>query len=118
MSDLKNQIDTEELGRLLGLSEAELYRQITPESSDALYSKDAREAHGRKIFKNLLPAVRKRVCGAYKERPVATQSSVDIAAIVAAALFASSKLSVAQIPILPLAALIAKIGLEHICKDE
>jgi hypothetical protein len=107
-------VDQQALQSLLDRPTDDLYSLLVPESARrGAYSEGGLVARGRTIFVRALKVVRATVCLEYTRRGPTVKNTVDIAGLVAGALLAAP--IVANIPLLPLAALITKIGLEEVC---
>jgi hypothetical protein len=105
-----------ELQPYLALTEEQLLAALVEEDAAVAYSLKGRVARGRQIFGDLLQDLRHRVCASYKAHEKTTDNALDAAALVAGALLAVPDF--ANIPVLPLAAIVAKIGLPQFCAGQ
>jgi hypothetical protein len=108
-------VDPQEAEKLLALDEQALYEMLVP-ASQQVFSKEGMVAKGRSIFASRLAAARGAVCRQYTERGANVRNSIDLTVLVGAALLAAPAMD--GIPILPMAALIVKIGLEEVCRKD
>ncbi len=67
---------------------------------------------GRQVFEAKLEEVKPAVCEAYWGRPVTLTDAIDLTVLVVGVLIAAP---LGVIPVVPMAALIVKIGLRNIC---
>jgi hypothetical protein len=101
----------EEAARYLARSTDDLYTLIPP-GPDGGYAKGNPLEAGRIAFEGKLREVRPAVCNAYWSRPGSTNDAIDLTVLVAGVLVS---LPLGGIPVLPMAALIVKIGLRELC---
>ena len=107
--DLRQQI-TAELTR----SQDDLLISLVPEHLDGrLYSRGGLIAHGRQILRTAIAQVRGPICLAYRTNKDSVRDSVDAAVLIVPIIAASA----IGVPVLSLAALIAKIGIAQLCRD-
>ncbi|HXO22730.1 MAG TPA: hypothetical protein VOA87_22645 [Thermoanaerobaculia bacterium] len=108
--------DREEVKSFLDLGEQELYGLLVPERArQQLNSPGALMARGKNIFLSRASEVRSIVCRQYKQRGTSMKNTIDLTVLVATALLASP--AMLGIPVLPMAALLVKIGLEEFCRS-
>src|SRR5579863_6976520 len=107
-----------EAEKYLEMNEQELYSLLVPAQvrEEQAFSKDALVLRGRTIFAACLRDTRKIVCEQYRARGEALKNSLDLVVLVAAGLAVTP--TMVGIPILPMAALLVKIGLSEVCRDE
>jgi len=106
----------EEATKYFNMDEAELYALLVPEHvRQTLFTKDGVVLRGREIFYTTFAKVRETICRQYATAPQITSHAIDLVVIISDALASSPNL--VGIPVLPMAALIVKIGLEELCKD-
>ena len=97
----------------LALPLDDLYSQLIPDmESHQLYGSGGRVQRGKEIFEHLLQKFRTRICEEYRQRTVAVKDSVDLVALAITAL--SGKLP-PEVPLIPFAVLLLKIGFDEIC---
>jgi hypothetical protein len=109
MSEPMGQAET-----LLSASEEELFASLVPDSEKAgLNSFDGVVARGRIIFRSAFINVRHVVCPIYKKQGAAMGDEVQLVTLIAGSLVGQAVLG--GIPIVPLAALMVKIGLSRLC---
>jgi hypothetical protein len=107
----------QQLEELLTLDQDELLIKLVPEHTRAqqAYSRGGLVTRGRDIFHRVSDDVRGAICRQYNQRTGTTKNLVDLAVIIVPALVSVPHLSV---PVLPLAALLVKTGLEELCRED
>jgi len=96
----------------LGKDLDELYELCVPADEQGLYSKGGLIARGESIVRARAAAIRAAVC---PER-AAKLDTLDLGVLVAGTLAADPMLG--RLPVLPLTAVVLKIGLDSFCDDE
>jgi hypothetical protein len=105
-------IDKAEIASYLELDEDELFSLMVPENiRQQGYSKKGIVARGKSIFAMRLKAAREVVCGNYNKLDDKSKHSIDLVVLVANTLLAL------EMPALPMAVLIVKIGLDKLCDE-
>ena len=105
-------IDKAEIASYMELNEDELYSLMVPENvRQQGYSKKGIVARGKSIFAMRLKEAREAVCAKYNKLDDKSKHSIDLAVIVANVLLRL------QMPALPMAVLIVKIGLDELCDE-
>ncbi len=100
----------------LAYNEEDLYAMLVPEHlRRQAYSKEGLIARGHEIFVSKIKQLQSLICKQYTGRGDTIKSSIDLTLIVATAIVGAP--AMLGIPVLPVAALIVKIGLEEICKS-
>jgi hypothetical protein len=91
----------------------DLYGMLVPsDEEDLLFSRGGLVAAGKSIVRTRMTAIRRAVC----PQRAANQDSLDLGVLIAGALSAAPML--AGVPVLPLTALLLKIGLDSLCDDD
>ena len=99
---------------LIGKSENDLFAMLVPQNERGeLHSFDGMAARGRVIFRSAFAEVKQSVCGLYKSQGSSVGNEIDLISLVAGAIAGS--ITIAAIPVIPLATLIVKIGLGRLC---
>ncbi|RJQ69173.1 MAG: hypothetical protein C4519_21985 [Desulfobacteraceae bacterium] len=101
-----------EAERLLGLDEVDIYAYLVAE--DGLFDAGGRRAKGMQLFRSHISTLQSLLCSKYvKEGTRGIGNKVDLAVLLATALVGAPKL--VDIPLIPLAVLVVKIGLDEFC---
>jgi hypothetical protein len=103
----------DEVVRHLMMSESDLFASLVPESGEVAFSERGRQTQGRKLFEEVKEQIKATVCPVYKRQSKAISNSTDLVVLVGTALIGS--VTVSGIPLLPLSALLVKIGLDVLC---
>ena len=112
-----NEFTPQDISRLLQLDSADLYLLLLNEQAEKqLYSKEGRIAQGQNVFATRFRRVRDELCSQYRARGTKIDNLIDLTALIATVLLASQKIE--DTFILPMAALISKIGLQELCPEE
>jgi hypothetical protein len=110
------EITADQATAILATSEEELFGLLVPEAEKReLHSFDGVVARGRIIFRGAFLNVRDQVCALRNPEGENFSNEVDLLALIATAIV--GQISLAGIPVVPMAALILKIGLEKLCKS-
>jgi hypothetical protein len=100
-----------EAERLLGLDEADLYVYLVAE--DSLFETDGKRAKGMHLFRSKLSTLQGLLCLKYVKEKTRIANKVDLAVLIASKLVGAPELF--GIPLIPLAVLVVKIGLDELC---
>jgi hypothetical protein len=116
--EIMEQITAADMQQYLTMDDRELYALLVPAEvrEQQAFSKDGLWQRGRVIFSGRLQAVRRIVCQQYQQRGSTVKNSLDLAVLIGTALAASP--TMLGIPVLPMTALLVKIGLEEVCRGE
>jgi hypothetical protein len=91
----------------------DLYGMLVPtDEKDLLFSRGGLVASGKSIVRARVTAIRKAVC----PQQAANQDSLDLGVLIASALAADPMLG--RLPVLPLTAVLLKIGIDSFCGDD
>ncbi len=105
-----------EASRLLATDEQELFAALVPVvDQEELHSFNDVVARGRQIFRRAFLDTRDVVCPVYQKHRLDSDES-DLALLIAGSLVGQTVLG--GIPVVPLAALMVKIGLGKLCAAE
>jgi hypothetical protein len=96
----------------LDLDLDELYRLLVPADDQELYSRGGPIARGQAIVRARAAAIRRAVC----PQRAANLDSLDLGVLIASALAADPQLG--RLPVLPLTAVLLKIGVDSFCDDD
>jgi hypothetical protein len=110
-----NVTNQEEMERLLSLDINELYPMLIAGDDSTVYSKMGSVVRGKEIFLQILPGIKEKICVPYISRTSRAKSLIDLVVLVATAI--SGAIEVKNIPLIPLASIIVKLGLDEICQD-
>ncbi len=113
MSDRERYAEAE---RLLAMSENQLLELLVPEDEDVAFSEEGKAAKGRQIFNDVSNKVKNTVCTTYHQRKISINNSVDLTVLIAGSL--SGAVFLGPLPILPVAALLVKMGLDLYCGEK
>ena len=102
--------------KVVSLDEDEPYTLLVPASDLHAYSRGGLIVRGNAIFKARVAEVRSIVCRQYHQRGANLKNAIDLTVLIGTALLAAP--AMAGVPALPMAALLVKIGLEELCRDE
>jgi hypothetical protein len=107
------QIDTIQGAQFLERDTADLYGMLVPETLRAgrLYSREGLAARGRQIFMSVLEDTKESICEQYRKRKETIGDSVQLMALIGGVLLAVH----VAVPIMPMAALVVKIGINELC---
>jgi hypothetical protein len=101
----------QEAADYLGKSVPELYALMPVDQREGTAKGFSLEA-GRQVFEAKLEEVKPAVCKAYWGRPVTLTDAIDLTVLVVGVLVTAP---LGAVPLVPMAALIVKIGLRNIC---
>lgn len=106
--------NTEEIKSYLQKSEHDLYVELVPSHlREEMYDEQGLELRGKKIFKQTLGKVRSSICPSYKAQQERITNSAELVALLADLLVGI----VSNVPVLTIATLIVKIGIDEICAE-
>jgi hypothetical protein len=91
-----------------------LYEQLVPEHlrAGSLYSREGLAARGKQIFTTVLAETKPTICSEYALRKDTVRNSVDLMTLVGSVLLVAH----VAVPIMPMAALVVKIGMDELCR--
>lgn len=107
---------TQEAEKYLAMDEDSLFAILVPEAGGQLYSQGGLIAKGKERFRKVFILVRDNVCSVYREHDSTIDNTVDLTILIATAISVTP--IVATVPVLPFAALLVKIGLGELCREE
>jgi hypothetical protein len=100
----------------LAADEAELFAMLVPaEEQEQLHSFDGIVARGRMIFRQAFLDTRDTVCPLYRRKAGLTDDEAQLVMLIAGSLLGQAVLG--GVPVVPLAALMVKIGLAQLCAE-
>ena len=103
-----------EIATQLALPDDELYAAVVPaDLRSQMYSKDGLVARGRSIFTDVVRRNRLSLCQVYHRNKESIRDAIDLAVLVVPLVAAAAP----GLPAVAVAALVAKIGLDQLCKD-
>lgn len=99
----------------LALPDDDLFATIVPaELASQMYSRDGLAARGRAIFADVLRRNRSTLCQTYHRNKDSIRDAIDLAVLV----LPLTAVVAPGLPAIGVAALVAKIGLDQLCKNE
>ena len=108
---MRQQISRDEAEGYLQMGEDDLYEMLVPEHlKEQLFSREGVVDQGKQLFVNALRSSRSAICRQYAASKDSVRDSVELMGVVLAAIPAL------HCPLLPVAALVVKIGIDQICK--
>lgn len=109
------EISRQEAETYLNMDESALFSLLVPETvrNQDVFTAEGLIARGRQIFTSKLKDAQQSVCTAYLSRKETVKGATELTILVAGALLSVSHLGV---PIVPMAVLIVRIGLEELCR--
>ena len=110
--------DQNDVEKYLIMNEDELYALLVPDHlrrSEHLYSRSGLIARGKEIFNYKLKYIQETICKNYNSYKDMKNDIVALVTLLANAF--SNEPQFAGIPVIPIAVLITKIGLDKICKE-
>lgn len=104
---------SQELDRLFALPEKELYGLLVPECS--AFNEQGRINAGKEVLQRILSQCREKVCMTYRANKSAVRDSADLAKLLTDSLQVGIAIAGLKVPVIPVAVLLVKIGLEKLC---
>lgn len=103
----------QEIDRLLALPEIELYWLMAPDG--AAFNEQGRLNAGKEALQRILSQCREAVCTTYRANKSAVRDSADMVKLLTDSLQVGIVMAGLKVPVIPVAVLLVKIGLEKLC---
>lgn len=105
-----------EFARFDALSVDELYAALAPVGSAS--DLNGRVVAGKEVMLRLMGSGRQHICKAYQERKTLVRDGADLAKALAEYLPTILGIIGLKLPVVPVAVLLIKVGLEGLCQDD